>query len=259
MQYELIDAMVALEHTTCKNDVWKMLRDYIGQYKISALVYRKLPSSDIGFTKDGNTETMSFSKGGEHQIGLIEFAYEREFVEPGFELEKQMFWKDTTVLPHMHENGSIENNQFTGEKTMAGMMFPVIAKANRKAIFILAFEDLTKRYTRQEILCITIFCQKVHQILTDLFLEEAQEHIHLSSRQREILVGIAQGKSNIDIATQTGLSRHTVDAYLRRVFLKIGVTDRTSAALVAISYDLVSKPHYCKKTPLPREITSASQ
>ena len=56
------------------------------------------------------------------------------------------------------------------------------------------------------------------------------------------MAGLVQGKSNLEIAGQMDISRHTVDAYLRRVFLKIGVSDRTSAAIAAISNDLISEP-----------------
>jgi DNA-binding CsgD family transcriptional regulator len=51
---------------------------------------------------------------------------------------------------------------------------------------------------------------------------------------------VARGKSNSDIATIMGVSAHTVDAYLRRVFLKLGTTDRVTAAIRGAGSGLIT-------------------
>lgn len=66
----------------------------------------------------------------------------------------------------------------------------------------------------------------------------------LSPREREILGWIAQGKSNSVIADILELSTHTVDTIVRRIFDKLDVHDRTSAAIKGIGagvlrYDLL--------------------
>jgi DNA-binding CsgD family transcriptional regulator len=61
----------------------------------------------------------------------------------------------------------------------------------------------------------------------------------LSQREVEILRWVAQGKSNSAIADILGISRGTVDTYLRRVFDKLGVTDRTSAAVKGVAFGLI--------------------
>ncbi len=55
----------------------------------------------------------------------------------------------------------------------------------------------------------------------------------LSAREREVLVLVAQGLANKQIARQLGISERTVKAHLGNVFRHLGVTDRTSAALWA--------------------------
>lgn len=57
--------------------------------------------------------------------------------------------------------------------------------------------------------------------------------IRLSPRELEILHWAARGKSNPDMATILGISRATVDTYMRRVFQKFGTNDRTVACLRA--------------------------
>jgi DNA-binding CsgD family transcriptional regulator len=61
----------------------------------------------------------------------------------------------------------------------------------------------------------------------------------LSGREVEILRWVAQGKSNGVIADILQISLGTVDTYLRRVFEKLDVTDRTSAAVKGVSMGLI--------------------
>ena len=61
----------------------------------------------------------------------------------------------------------------------------------------------------------------------------------LSSREREILRLLANGQSNTDIAAQLFLSEGTVRNYVSGIFSKLGVTDRTQAAVIALRHGLV--------------------
>ena len=69
-------------------------------------------------------------------------------------------------------------------------------------------------------------------------LADIRDH-GLSQREIEILRWVAQGKSNSVIATILGISGGTVDTYLRRVFEKMDVTDRTAAAVKGVSMGLI--------------------
>jgi len=55
----------------------------------------------------------------------------------------------------------------------------------------------------------------------------------LSTREREVLVLVARGLPNKRIARELEISEKTVKAHLTSVFQRIGVTDRTQAALWA--------------------------
>jgi len=60
----------------------------------------------------------------------------------------------------------------------------------------------------------------------------------LSAREREVLVLVADGMPNKSIARRLSISERTVKAHLTRVFITLGVTDRTSAALWAHRHGL---------------------
>jgi DNA-binding NarL/FixJ family response regulator len=56
----------------------------------------------------------------------------------------------------------------------------------------------------------------------------------LTPREAEVLLWVAQGKTNPEIATITGVQLTTVKKHLESVFLKTGVENRTSAAALAL-------------------------
>lgn len=62
---------------------------------------------------------------------------------------------------------------------------------------------------------------------------------NLSPRELELLSLLAKGYSNSEIATQLFLSEGTVRNYLSTVFAKLGVSDRTQAAVLALKHGLV--------------------
>jgi NarL family two-component system response regulator LiaR len=61
----------------------------------------------------------------------------------------------------------------------------------------------------------------------------------LTRREHEVLELIARGRSNKRIAIELGISEKTVKAHVGRVLAKLGVADRTQAALLAVRERLV--------------------
>ena len=67
----------------------------------------------------------------------------------------------------------------------------------------------------------------------------------LSSRELEVLRLLAQGKNNSDIAEILYLSEGTVRNYVSAILGKLGVDDRTQAAVLAIRYGVVGLNDLC--------------
>ena len=62
---------------------------------------------------------------------------------------------------------------------------------------------------------------------------ESRPTADLTGREREVLELLAEGLANKQIARRLGIAEKTVKAHLTSVFQRIGVTDRTQAALWA--------------------------
>lgn len=60
------------------------------------------------------------------------------------------------------------------------------------------------------------------------------EQLNLTPREAEVLLWVAQGKSNGDIATIIGATEGTVKKHLEHIFEKLGVENRATASLRAI-------------------------
>jgi DNA-binding NarL/FixJ family response regulator len=56
----------------------------------------------------------------------------------------------------------------------------------------------------------------------------------LSGREMEVLMHLTQGMSNKEIATELGISHQTVKNHVTSILRKLGVEDRTQAALYAL-------------------------
>lgn len=67
---------------------------------------------------------------------------------------------------------------------------------------------------------------------------QATNH-HLTHRETQVLHLLAKGCSNTQIASRLGISPHTVKSHVIHIFNKLGVNDRTQAAVAAIKRQII--------------------
>jgi DNA-binding NarL/FixJ family response regulator len=85
----------------------------------------------------------------------------------------------------------------------------------------------------------------IHPQLTRTFEEvhlaetEGQKSTPLSKREREILQKVADGATTRQVASDLGISPHTVKTHLERIFEKLGAKDRAQAVAIAIRMGIV--------------------
>ena len=61
--------------------------------------------------------------------------------------------------------------------------------------------------------------------------EDTEKNAHLTERELQVLRSVAEGKQNKIIASELNLSQHTVKLHLHHVIAKLGVNNRTEAAI----------------------------
>ena len=71
-------------------------------------------------------------------------------------------------------------------------------------------------------------------IPADILLAHPDTHWELTSREREVLKGVALGQSNKEIGRDLGLAEVTIKLHLRNLFRKMGAKSRAEAAVMAV-------------------------
>ena len=121
-----------------------------------------------------------------------------------------------------------------------GLGLQAFGPKGRNGIFAIDLAADVRRLAPEAMARLRWACQAMHLRYCELLLRELGEVPVLSSREAEVLTWVAHGKTNAGIGEILGISAHTVDAHLRRVYLKLGVTDRISAALRGLGFGLIS-------------------
>lgn len=135
--------------------------------------------------------------------------------------EERQFWND------MQAGGSRD-----------GLAIPCYGPKQRNAYVTLARHEPGREFSLGERRWLQVLAQTAHMRLCEL-LFTADADVTLSPREKEILHWVALGKSNSVISQLVSISGATVDTHLRRIFSKMGVADRTSAAIKAIGLGLI--------------------
>ena len=78
------------------------------------------------------------------------------------------------------------------------------------------------------------FLFRIHQHDEEEGAERLRAQLRLTPREAQVLLWIAQGKTNREIGQILTLSPRTVNKHLEQVFRKLGVENRTSAAAMAL-------------------------
>lgn len=91
---------------------------------------------------------------------------------------------------------------------------------------------------------IQLFLQSTYLTYCNIITREFTRDEQLSERERDVLFWLTQSKSNSAIASILEIAPSTVDTYIRRIFRKLGVTDRVGAAIAAVQQGHVIPGRY---------------
>ncbi|MEM1430530.1 MAG: autoinducer binding domain-containing protein [Pseudomonadota bacterium] len=163
-------------------------------------------------------------------------------------------WSTVTEAPDLEPRA----RQFVRDLKAAGVGDGVALQAfgpNLRSAYVgLGFaEPPAEPLPRERLLGLSFAAQVAH--LAVCRIDDAQveyDTAQISLREAEVLTHMAQGYSTVRIAKALGVSRHTVDALQRRIFAKLGVSDRTSAVVYGLAAGLIQVPVVHPTTPPAR-------
>lgn len=226
--------------TTTEQALFAAFRDYCAEfgadvcsYHITAAHLRRL-KLDEGFHFNGFPDDW------------VDLYRERQFFEIDpiigacMSLQQPFHWLDVGLYVPLTE-AQRDYLACLRARFMDGIAIPIFGAQGTSAYFGVGAQHLTMPLSPMEMLELQYGCNQVHirflEIHGDPVPAQAQP---LSSREREVLGWVARGKSNGVIAQLLGVSEHTVDTLVRRMFAKLGVSDRISAALKGVGMGMVT-------------------
>jgi LuxR family transcriptional regulator, quorum-sensing system regulator CciR len=221
-------------------DVWRSMVAFARERGVRRIAYHHLPppaAPDAGLLRienDGFGETLlaqylNARIGGFAVLAnLIQNSARPVYLD---ELESLV---DLTPRERSHIAG------YRAAGVINGLGLQAFGPHGRNGIFAIDLGPATPRLSPESLIALRWAGQAMHLRYSALLLPTLGEVPALSNREAEVLVWVARGKSNASIAEILGISAHTVDAHLRRVFLKLGVADRISAALRGLGFGLIT-------------------
>lgn len=125
-----------------------------------------------------------------------------------------------------------------------GIAYPLFGNGARAGLAGLGHHSDLDGISAEVRLEIQIMLQAAYQTYCRLTADAFTPEAELSGRERDVLFWLTQGKSNNAIATILAISPATVDTYMRRIFLKLDVSDRVGAAMAAVQHGYVIAGDY---------------
>ena len=222
------------------DEMWGSLFEYIKTLGVDAMSYYHFPPPGaLDF------DEKIFVAFGFCPDAVINYKRQHHLSNNSFEnrtlkFDRPIFWSNIQAELGFPEVEWSFLQSFYCLKHYNGIAIPVHGPNNRNGTLVLRFEDAHRRYSKPEIRILQSTCQYAHLTFCRLQTKIRKRSTSLTTREQEILTWVAHGKSNAVIADIVGISRHTVNGYLRRIYLKTGTSDRTTASLRGIGEGLIN-------------------
>lgn len=121
-----------------------------------------------------------------------------------------------------------------------GLAVPIFSANATTAYFGVGSTRAPMALGETDMLEIQYACNQAHLQFLDMRRAESPPPVALSKRETEVLGWVVRGKSNSVIGEILGISNHTVDTLVRRIFAKLAVQDRIAASIKAVGMGLVA-------------------
>ena len=229
----------AVENLDCTADVWRLLVEFAAGCQVRRICYHHLPPAGapdahvLRLENEGFEATLlaQYLRARAQGFAVLAAVAQRSLVP--------VYLDELERCPSLSERERDHLSGYRSAGVMNGLALPVFGPGGRNGIFGVELEAGTPRLSPEALACLRWACQVMHLRYSALLLPTLGEFPNLSSRELEVLVWVARGKTNASIGDILGISGHTVEAHLRRIYLKLGVYDRVSAALSGLGFGLI--------------------
>ncbi|MEM0898579.1 MAG: LuxR C-terminal-related transcriptional regulator [Pseudomonadota bacterium] len=215
-------------------DLWPMFCDYYREHGATMISYHavSLDGVRLGIKAEGFPEkwvNRYISEGLEDIDPIPKQSATRS--EP-------FIWSDAAKLNNLTDEERWYLSELQREVPNDGIAISVYGNGFQNAFIGVGFANDPRRFSRHQLFLFHMVAEAAH-IRFCTIVNERRKKAKLSKRELEILHWVAKGKSNSVIATILALSPNTIDAHLRKIYAKLSVSDRTSAAIHGVGRGLI--------------------
>jgi len=227
------------QSASCDKRIWDILSDFAVNHSVFALVYHHLPPPGAPDYLDKFSFQRSFVNQDTDFCNIIDMCFERTLRTRARHMVDVEFWSSSCMREQLKTAPPTDRRLLDRGAQLRGVSIPVHGPSGRNGCFSVCFSDDCDIADINDIQNLRWVCQNAHQSYCRYLEEQHVTRVVLTPRETEILQWMALGKSNGVIADILDISHHTVNTYVRRIFLKTNTSDRTSASLYGISNGLI--------------------
>lgn len=228
---------VAIREASSLDDLWKVLTQSYGALGFGAVAYLLLDGADS--PKPAVVLQRGFSSAVVQKFAELGYGRAAPLLRIALATAQPLLASEVARDERMSPAEAQHHQAMLDAGITDALALPLYGPLGREAIVFLAEPDDPSLFDGGFRTAAHMIGQAAHLRLFALHIDHEPKRHELSARETEILRWVAQGKSNSDIADIIGIGASTVDTYLRRLFDKLGVTDRTSASVKGITLGII--------------------
>ncbi|MEM7569408.1 MAG: LuxR family transcriptional regulator [Pseudomonadota bacterium] len=234
------DYLHALQHVQTPNALWECGVSYLRSQGVKMVSYHHVPPpgapdfQHVRVTAEGFPDAWV-----DHYVRHRMFDFDPI---PALALSRAdpYCWSDVSQMMTLNNDQEHYLKELREAQLGNGVAIPVFGPGGRNGYVGLGFgekdiDDGNLVWLKE----LQWVCQATHMRLCEMLASTFSERPNLSPREREVLQWVARGKSNPDISDIMQISANTIDTYLRRIYTKLGVNDRVTAAVKGVGSGLI--------------------
>jgi DNA-binding CsgD family transcriptional regulator len=233
------DFEVAVEAAETPESLWAVFSEYFRDTVVDRLVYLHLPPLGAPDSRTPGLRAEGFPEGLVARYLQERLYRDNPMLRHAQQHVEPVYWDELESMGPANERERAFLATIREAKLGDGVGIHVYGPNGRTGQCGLGFRAGVRRLEPAALKDFQWVCQLAHLRYCVMLVPTLGPLPELSGRETEVLAWVARGKSNNLIAEILGISTHTVDAHLRRIYLKLGVFDRISAAVCGIGVGLI--------------------
>lgn len=151
-------------------------------------------------------------------------------------------WNEAVLPANMSHRDKVYLKRLPDWGMELGVAVPTFGPGSRHGFVGLGHPESAEKFQEVDIRLVQVGAQATYLRYCELLAMEADDEPNLSTRELDVLQGLALGMSKSSLAEQMSVTSSTVDTYVRRLFTKLDAHDRTTAVIRGLSRGLIVAP-----------------